>query len=195
MTLTHLTGFIRFKVGGQDAIPKWQQTAIRSALDALESPPEELRFQCRIATDAQEAFAHVGLDGGESLTLHHKARPQFGKNADGHAYLTATMVYSGDGQAYTFRWVGGGVPSKMQEVAVKHDKGLAVKPVTIALDLSRAQIAPAWAAHAKPGPSRSVRNYKDETLIADERKASGKPKRKRAARTCARLTDADLVTV
>lgn len=195
MTLTHLTGFIRFKVGGQDAIPKWQQTAIRSALDALDSPPEELRFQCRIATDARVAFANVELDDGNTLTLHSKARPQFGKNVDGHAYLTATMVYSGDGQAYTFRWVGEGVPLKMQEVAVKHDKGLAVKPVTIALDMAKAQIAPAWAAHAKGGPSAVTRDYKAETLIADERKAKGKPKIKRSPRTCARLTDADLAAV
>lgn len=191
MTLTSLPGIIHFKVAGQAAMPKWQQTALRDALAHADSPPESLRFQCRIASDAQAAFAHVELADGETLALHKKARPQFGKNQDGHAYLTATMTYSGDGQSYTFRWVGDAVPSKMQEVAVQHDKGLAVKPVTIGLNLEAAQITPAWKTNAH-ATSPKGRDYKAEVAKAEARKASGAPKITRSKRTCARLTDADL---
>ena len=191
MTLTALTGTIRFKVAGQAAIPKWQQTAIRDALANASSPPESLRFQCRIASDAQEAFANVQLEGGETLSLHPKGHPQFGKNKAGHAYLTATLTWSGDGEAYTFRWVGDAVPKKMQEVAVKHDKGLAVSAVTIGLSLDMAQITPSWKAHGKSGPS-SEREYRNEDASAAARKASGAAPITRGKRTCARLTDGDL---
>lgn len=193
MSLTELSGIVRFKVAGQAAVPKWQQTMMREALDKLDSPPEALRFQCRIATDAVENLRLVELDNGETLTLHHQARPQFGKNRDGHAYLTATMTYSGDGENYTLRWVGDAVPPKMQEIAVKHDKGLAVKPVTIALNLATAQITPAWKAHSwQKGPSKAVRSYAKERELAEKRRAAGKPKRTRAKRNACRLTESDL---
>jgi len=34
MTLTQLTGFVSFKVSGQEALGKWAQTAIQTALAA-----------------------------------------------------------------------------------------------------------------------------------------------------------------
>lgn len=196
MSLTELDGIIRFKVAGQAAVPRWQQTMMREALEKLDSPPEALRFQCRIATDAVENLKRVELANGETLTLHHQARPQFGKNRSGHAYLTATMTYSGDGENYTLRWVGDAVPSKMQEIAVQHDQGRAVKPVTVALDLSKAQITPAWKAHSwQQGPSKSVRSYAKEKERAEARRAAGKPKRTRAKRNACRITSEDLVGV
>jgi len=193
MTIPQLTGIIKFKVEGQSALPKWMQTALADALDKADAPPESLRFQCRIATDAQKNLALVKLASGETLTLHPIARPQFGKDNKGHAYLTATMTYSGDGENYTLRWIGDAVPSKMQEVAVKHDKGLAVSPTTIALDLSAAQVAPAWKVQNKPGPSALVRDHKAERARKKEIEAAGAV-RKRGPRSCARLTDADLLS-
>lgn len=192
MTLTQLTGTVPFKVEGQVALGKWAQTAIQTALESADAPPESLRFQCRIATDARENFARIELPNGETLTLHPKARPQFGKNRDGHAFLTATLIYSGDGLGYRLRWIGNDVPQKMQEVAVKHDKGMAVKPAVVKLDLSKAEITPSWKAHGYKGPQA-------EALRSQARREAGKiaswdhdRKAKRGKRTCARLTDADL---
>lgn len=192
MTLTQLTGIVPFKVAGQAALGKWAQTAIQTALESTDAPPESLRFQCRIATDAQKNFELITLPDGETLKLHPKARPQFGKNRDGHAFLTVTMIYSGDGLGYRLRWIGNNVPPKMQEVAVKHDKGLAVKPVVVGLDLAKAEVTPSWKAHGYKGPNA-------EALRSQARREAGKiggqdsaRKAKRGKRTCARLTDADL---
>lgn len=169
----------------------WERTAIKNALNSAAAPPESLRFQCRIAMDAKENLAIIKLKGGETLTLHPKSRPQFGKNRDGLAYLTATMVYSGDGGNYTLRWAGDGVPLKMQQVAVKHDKGLAVKPVTIALDLAFVQILPSWQANQHSAPYVAGQSNASRVKAA-ARATAGAPKRVHATRRCARLTDADL---
>lgn len=190
MALTNLTGKVPFKVAGQSALPKWMQTALKDALDNAGAPPESLRFQCRIATDAKSNFEKIELANGETLSLHPRSNPQFGKNRSGHAYLTASFTYSGDGQAYTIRWVGDAIPQKMQEVAVKHDKGLSVEPTTIALDLTHASITPTWEAnrHAAPGLTNVSRAKK--RAAGDERKEPAK--RTRGKRNCSRLTDADL---
>lgn len=191
MTLTKTSGIVRFNVAGQEALGKWAQTAIQNALDSADGPPESLRFQCRIATDARENFKIINLPDGETLTLHPKANPQFGKNRDGHAFLTTTMIYSGDGLGYRLRWIGNDVPLKMQEVAVKHDKGLAVKPTVIGLDLSKAEITPSWKVNGYKGPDAEAQRSR-------ARREAGKigprndGKAKRGKRTCARLTDADL---
>lgn len=183
MTLTSLAGKVRFKVDGQEALTKWARQALADAMERNDSPPESLRFQCRIATDARKNLAVIPLKDGNTLTLHPNSHPQFGKNRDGHAYLTATMTYSGDGQNYTIKWVGDAVPHEMQEVAVKHDKGLKVARTVIDLDLARAQVLPAWKAqkHAK------VRDHKKE-----EANRSPRVKQTRGKRTCARLTEADI---
>lgn len=194
MTLETVNGIVRFKVEGQRALPKWQRNAINGAMSALAAPPEALRFQCRIATDAQKNLALIELSNGETLTLHPKARPQFGKDVKGNAYLTATMTYSGDGESYTLRWIGDAVPSKMQEVAVKHDKGESVSPVTIALDLAGAQILPAWKVQGKKGSSAATRDHKAENARKQELREANAG-RLRKPRSCARLTDADLVGV
>lgn len=181
MTLTSIAGKVRFKVEGQQPLTKWARQALANALE-VDSPPESLRFQCRIAQDALKNLAEVKLKDGNTLTLHKKSRPQFGKNKDGHPYLTATMVYSGDGENYTIKWIGDAVPREMQEVAVKHDKGLRVAPMTIDLDLSAAQVLPSWQAHAHP----KQRDHKKEN------KSRKDQVRKRGPRHCARITDLDL---
>lgn len=194
MTLETIGGIVRFKVEGQRALPKWQRTALADAMGKLAAPPESLRFQCRIATDAQKNLALITLRDGETLTLHHSSRPQFGKDRNGLAYLTVTMTYSGDGENYTLRWIGDAVPPKMKEVAVMHDKGEAVSPTTIGLDLGAAVVVPAWKSEHKKGPSSSTRDHKAELVRRKELREAGTD-RSRSPRSCARLTDADLVAV
>lgn len=191
MTLPNLTGTIKFKVEGQQAQPKWMQTALKDALDKADAPPESLRFQCRIATDARKNFEQINLPNGETLTLRRSSNPQFGKNRDGHAYLTVTMTYSGDGLGYRLRWTGDSVPKRMQEIAVRHDRGNAVKPATIGLDLSAAEVTPSWrvAGHKRPALPG---DWAKAQAAAKARIAAGQPKQTRSKRNCARLTDADI---
>ena len=189
--ITALSGVVGFKVAGQKADPKWKQTMLKEMIKLGTAPTEALRFQCRIATDARENFEKIELADGETLTLHPKARPQFGKNRDGKAFLTATMIYSGDGKSYRLSWVGESVPRKMQEVAVKHDQGLAVRAATIPLDLANAKVTLSAQAHRNVGaPSRTPEALRDHQRAI----RSGKhvPK-KRGPRTCSRLTDEDLL--
>lgn len=190
MALSGLAGLIRFKISEQEAMPSWQKIAVRNALNSASAPPEALRFQCRIAVDAQENFALIKLESGETLTLHHRSRPQFGKNRNGQAYLTVTMVYSGDGESYALRWVGNGVPLKMQQVAVKHDKGLAVKSVVVALHLEDAQVTPSWKATGNLPPD--LRDLPTEYARRKARAEAGSSERPHPRGNCARLTDADL---
>lgn len=187
MTLTNLTGIVRFQVAGQNAMPKWQQQAIRNALEVQESPPESLRFQCRIASDARENFKEIALNDGETLRLHPRAKPQFGKNNKGQAYLTATMSYSGDGQSYTVKWVGDAVPEKMQRIAVKHDKGLKVGAATVNLDLSKAQVTPS--VYAEYNRRHAQKHPKS---VAESRKRYEAKRGTTKSRTCSRLTEGDL---
>lgn len=192
--IDNLNGKIDFRVEAQPALPKWQRIAITDALNRTDSPPKSLRFQCRIATDARTVFEEITLPDGETLTLHDKARPQFGKDSSGHAFLTVTLKYSGDGKGYRFRWVGEAVPRKMQEVAVKHDEGRAVRAVTIPLDLEAATVVPAWKAQGRASAQR-----RDADRKAKERgyRSAYEEKRKAARATSAgytfgRLTAADL---
>lgn len=186
-------GIVRFKVAGQKALPKWAQQAITNALNAAEAPPESLRFQCRIATDAKANFEHVELKDGETLTLNKRGNPQFGKNHEGKPYLTVTVIYSGDGESYRLRWVGDAVPPKMQEVAVKHDKGLSVAATTIGLNLEKAEVTPSYIPNDVRHPSR--RNYKKENGKRGSRPEGGFTGRTRAKRRCARITESDLAAV
>lgn len=189
MTLTNLTGKIAFKVDGQNALPKWQQQAIRNALEGQQAPPESLRFQCRIASDARENFKEIALNDGETLRLHPRAKPQFGKNNKGQAYLTATMSYSGDGNSYTVKWVGDAVPEKMQRIAVKHDKGLKVGAATVNLDLSKAQVTPS--VYVERNRRHAQKHPKS---LAESRKRYEAKRGATNNRTCTRLTESDLKT-
>lgn len=189
MNTPTLNGIVRFKVIGQEALSKWAQKAITNALSVQDSPPEELRYQCRIATDARKNFERVELKGGETLTLNKNSSPQFGKNRDGLPYLTVTVIYSGDGESYRLRWVGKAVPTKMLDVAVKHDQGLAVAPATIGLDLAKAEVTASYSPDDVRRPAR--RDYRTENSKRGSRPEGGFTGMTRAKRRCQRWTVAD----
>lgn len=189
-TIPNLVGTIPFRVHGQKALSKFQQEVNARFIAMGGEMPESLRFQCRIATDARENFARIDLPDGETLTLHPKAAPQFGKNRDGHAFLTVTLKYSGDGRGYRFRWIGQNVPRKMQEVAVKHDQGKYVAATTVPLDLAAAEVTPSVIVNGNgSSPSRGskalAKSYRDKHLAK-------RAVEKRGPRSCARLTADDL---
>lgn len=190
-TTLAIRGTVKFRIAGQEALPKWQQTAVRNALAAEVSPPNELRFQCRIATDARENFAHVPLADGSALNLHPKSKPQFGKNSHGDPYLTVVVVHDKTGQSFRLTWKGAAVPRKMQEVAVKHDQGLRVAACTVAIKLEDAEIAESvntYASKAGTVVTRKNRETADEYAKYPSRKSGHKPK----PRYCARITESDL---
>lgn len=193
MTTPNFAGLIRFKIAGQEALSKWAQEAIKDALERSDSPPESLRFQCRIATDARSVFSRIELDDGTELTLHPKAQPQFGKNRDGRPYLTVTLVHSKDGESYRLRWIGDAVPRKMQEVAVKHDLGRAVRAATVRLDLADAEVTPS---HKVAG--RAHRSKRDTKAEYARKKAGAGVKGgvsgiTRSKRHCGRIVESDLI--
>lgn len=191
-TIPNLVGTVPFRVHGQKALSKFQQEVNARFIAMGGEMPESLRFQCRIATDARENFARIDLPDGETLTLHPKAAPQFGKNRDGHAFLTVTLKYSGDGRGYRFRWIGQNVPRKMQEVAVKHDQGKYVAATTVPLDLSAAEVTASYIVGGyENAPSRAPEKVREYDRARRARKAAGVPT-KRGPRSCARLTADDL---
>jgi hypothetical protein len=189
-TATAFRGIVKFKVKGQERLGKWQREAIRRGLDSPTGPPESLRFQCRIATDARENFERVELPDGSALTLHPRSNPQFGKNRDGLAYLTVTLTHDATGESFRVKWVGDAVPLAMQRVAVAHDEGRQVAPKTIGLNLAKAQFTPVHEANGIA--HRSDRDFASEEARKAELRASGVEPRRRSRRQCARLTDADL---
>lgn len=189
MNTLNLTGIVKFKVNGQAAMPKWAQQAIQNAMETAEAPPESLRFQCRIAQDARENFKEIPLDNGETLKLHPRTKPQFGKNHKGLPYLTGTFIYSGDGESYTVKWVGSAVPSKMPEVAVKHDKGLRVGSATVALDLSKAQITRSM--HSEYSKRYKENNPEARAESNKRYQESIKGRAPKKKRVCARWTEED----
>lgn len=189
------SGIIKFRVKGQRALPPFQQELNRRFIALGGEMPEALRYQCRIATDARENLKLVKLDNGETLTLSPSVAPQFGKNRHGQTYLTATMLYSGDGLYYRVNWTGAAVPEKMARIAVAHDLGKYVRAAVIPLDLAAADVRPSWKVQGRKGPGRAGRDYEDEetrrTTPKSERTRAGR--QKRGSRTCRRTTAADLV--
>lgn len=184
---------IRFRIKGQEALPKWQRDAIRKGMDSPDGPPEALRFQCRIAMDAREVFERVELPDGSFLTFNDKkVRPQFGKNREGQAYLTVTLTHSATGESYRVRWLGDAVPLAMQRTAVAHDKGLKVPAKVVLLDMAKAEVTPAHVAAGNPHPSQ--RDNRAEKARRAELRAAGVLPVSRAPRHCARITDDDLVS-
>lgn len=139
--ITQLKGSVRFSIKSQEARPSWERKALASAITNGQGAPNDLRFQCRIAQDARENFAEIPVPGG-TLSVHHKSKPQFGRDRNGKPYLTVTLVDSRDGESYKVRWIGDAVPRRMQEVAVKHDEGKRVGAVKVALRWQDAEITP-----------------------------------------------------
>lgn len=186
------SGIIKFKVEGQKALPPFQQELNRRFIAMGGEMPEALRYQCRIAQDARTNFEKVELDNGEILSLHPNVGPQFGKNAHGQPYLTATFTYSGDGESYRVNWTGHAVPDEMTQVAVKHDLGKYVPRKTILLDLSKADVRPTWKRHGKsrkPGNRDYAAEESRRTKPAAQRRREAKVR----TRHCARYTAEDLV--
>lgn len=193
MSVPKFDAKIRFRIKGQEALPKWTRQAIQRQMSSPDGPPESLRFQCRIAQDANEMFERVELADGSTLSLNNKkVRPQFGKNRDGLPYLTVTLTHSTTGDSYRVKWVGDAVPEAMQRTAVMHDKGLKVAPKTVLLDMAKAQVTPAHVVQGKP--HRSERDNAAEVARRRQLRAAGVEPKKRKPRHCARITDADLVS-
>ena len=177
-----------FKVKGQKELPKWQREAIRRGLESESGPPESLRFQCRIATDANENFeGFKAMDGG-TFTVHQNARSQFGKDHNDLPYLTVTVTHTGTGESYKVRWEGDAVPVAMQKTAVAHDEGRSVAAKQIALDFNKAKITTAHRANSHP---RERDNAKEWERREELRAAGIEPKRRRS-RHCGRLTSSDV---
>lgn len=140
--VTNMTGVIKFAIKGRAARLSWERKALARAIQEGGGAPNDLRFQCQIAQDARETFADIPIPGGGTLSLHQKAKPQFGRDSKGEPYLTVTLVDSRDGQSYKVRWTGEAVPRKMQEVAVKHDEGKRVAATRVVLRWQDAEIVP-----------------------------------------------------
>src|SRR5690606_676826 len=128
-------------VKGQEQRPKWEQAVFQKAL--AEGVAENgLRFQCRIAQDANEAFKSIEI-GGETWVVNERLKAQCGRNQKGLPYLTVGIVNAQDPERrYRLTWEGDGIPAKMVEVAVKHDSGKKVAATRIDLKLQDAVIAP-----------------------------------------------------
>lgn len=192
-TKLSLTGILNVRVEGQKALSTFQQEMNKRFIAMGGEMPESLRYQCRIASDANAAFERVDLPDGEVLTLHPKAKSQFGKNRDGLAFLTVTVTYSGDGKAYRLRWIGQNVPKKMQSIAVKHDEGKYVASTTVPLDLGAAEVTVSKNGHGRGRTPAHARAYEDrfEKMYGAPRHVV-RAEKKRTERHCGRLTAADL---
>ncbi len=140
--ITNMTGVLRFNIKGREARLPWERKALKKAIVDGGGAPNDLRFQCQVARDAREVFKTIEIPGGGTLSIHQKAKPQFGRDGKGLPYLTVTLVDSRDGQSYKVRWSGEAVPRKMQELAVKHDEGRKVSATRVALRWEDAEITP-----------------------------------------------------
>lgn len=138
-TPIELKGVVPFKIKGQAAKPKWEQDMLRKMLSDGEGASNQLRFVCRIATDANQNFRRVSIRR-RVFVLNPKAKAQFGRNANGYAFLTVGLIDEKTGDRYRLHWEGDNVPRKMQEVAVRHDEGKSVRPTTVKLDLEHAKV-------------------------------------------------------
>lgn len=168
-----LSGAIKVKVQGQPARPKWEQEALSRALKDGMGAINGLRFQCRIAQDANEAFAK---------SLQHpfvpnpRSKAQFGRNSAGLAFLTVGITNIESGVNIQLHWEGDSIPRSMVEVAVKHDEGRRVGAKTISLDLAKAQ---AWVLGEKGGHKPAAEPH-------------GRPRIERGPRKHNRLCSEDL---
>lgn len=63
-TIVKFNGTIPFRVKGQQALPVWQQRALQKAIKNGEGADGSLRFVCRIAADANEAFERIETTAG-----------------------------------------------------------------------------------------------------------------------------------
>lgn len=180
MTEIKFTGTVPFKIKGQEAKPKWERDILQKVLQDGFGASNQLRFVCRIATDANENFSRVELSDGRVFTLNPKGKAQFGRNSSGRAFLTVGVIEESTGERYRLHWEGDNVPRKMQEVAVKHDEGRTVRPTTVRLNMAHAKV---W----KLGKKSDTRKRHDVAR-------TGQPYPRKPQRTHSRLCSADLQT-
>lgn len=62
-----INGKVRFAVSEEKARPKWEQAILAKALDGGDYAPNALRFQCKIAKDANNTFELSGVRGGDGI--------------------------------------------------------------------------------------------------------------------------------
>jgi len=182
---------VKINIKGQERRPAWERAVFKKALADGVGAQNGLRFQCRIAQDANEAFAHAEI-GGEMWHLNPKLKAQFGRNSKGHPYLTVGLISDADpSRRYRLTWEGEQVPTKMIDVAVKHDSGEKVGRATVGLRLDNAQIAPV---NSKP----AERQRKNDATYHATKKGKAQRERdaaaKRAKKTFGRCTVADLAS-
>ena len=159
-------GRIRFPISSQKARPAWEQEALQAGLEKGVGAMNQLRFQCRIAQDGQEFFKSIDING-VSYTMNPKSKAQFGRsNSSGLPYLSVGLIEEGTGTRYHLHWEGDAVPLKLQQSAVSHDEGRAVKAATVLLDLSRATVT----RKAQKVQARRDRNKDADGVRYDKRK-------------------------
>lgn len=137
-TATAIRGNVTVAVKGQPARARWEQKLMQKGMDEGMGASQELRFVCRIAQDANEAFEIIEDAEGNVWTINPKAKAQFGRNSRGLAYLTVGLINEATDERVRLTWEGDAVPSKMKEVAVKHDEGKRVAATRIRLRLQDA---------------------------------------------------------
>jgi len=175
-------GKVTLKVPRHEALPKWQQNALATAIKDGKGASNDLRFTCLIANVANEAFEHLVLPDGERLTLNPKAKAQFGRNHQGNAFLTVGLVRE-SGERIRLHWEGEAVPQAAKVAAVKHDSGKLVQAKDITFDLSKATV---WKLGEKGGVKRNDRRKNHDT------NKTGKPYARKPRRNHDRLCSTDL---
>lgn len=143
-----LSGTVDIRVDGVEALPDWQQAALKAAMDTGMMAPQKLRFACAIARAANETFETLHVNDAR-FVLNPAAKAQFGRNAENKAYLTVGVIDTDNRERYRLHWEGPtAIPRQMVEVAVRHDEGQRVPTVVIPIRLEDANI---WKLGEKSG--------------------------------------------
>lgn len=144
--------YLKVHVQGQNPMTAGQRQLLKNAFKDGVDLPTSLRFTCRIAEDVKLTIGDGIEFDGQVYKLNPAATPQFGKNKDGHAFLSFSLNRESDGKFFGFSWVGDAVPYKMKQVAVKHDLGEPVRACSIKLSFADAKV------RLKPEPSGGRRD-------------------------------------
>lgn len=176
--IVHWKGIVKVPVDAQERRPAWEQRALQAALMGGEGALKQLRYVCRIAQDANRAFKSLRLVDGSTFFLDSGNKAQFGRNHAGLAFLTLGLIEGETGEKYRLKWEGDAVPLKMQEIAVQHDEGRAVRACTLALDVARATVTHKGTRTGQPsgsyrdgdGNPYPKRSYRSNRLCRDDLK-------------------------
>lgn len=186
MTNIEFGGGLRIDIAGQ-ALSKAHQAIIQKALaTGMQQDERVVRYSCRIAQDANAAIAAGIVDNQGGLWMPNpNARAQFGKAHDGEPFLSFGVLNESTGKRRSIRFVGDSVPTKMMEVAVRHDEGRDVRPTSITLNMSNALV---YETGNKDGKGRAKKDKRGN----HDRDKNGKPYARGPRRTHGRLCSADL---